>query len=313
MARSIRVEAVDDRLDLAGPGRRQHDHRIAHLDRAARNHAGKAAEVLVRPVHPLHRHAERPRAGFLLDRHRLEVLHQRRALVPGHALAAREDVVAVDRRHRDAQHVLDADLGRERAIVGLDPLADLLRVVHEVHLVDREHDLLDAEQRHHVAVAPGLREHALACVDQDDRQVGGGRAGDHVAGVLLVPRRVGDDVLAAIGGEEAVGDVDGDALLALGRQAVHEQREIDLAAARARLPRVDGERRELVLEERLALEEQAADQRGLAVVDAAARDETQQPLALLPAEVGFDFGVDHRGRHGHQKYPSTFFFSIDAD
>jgi hypothetical protein len=47
-------------------------------------------------------------------------------------------------------------------------------------------------------------------------EVGGRGAGGHVARVLLVARRVGDDELAPVGGEVAVGDVDGDALLALG-------------------------------------------------------------------------------------------------
>jgi hypothetical protein len=36
-----------------------------------------------------------------------------------------------------------------------------------------------------------------------------------------VARRVSDDEFAAIGGEEAIGDVDGDALLALGGEAVY--------------------------------------------------------------------------------------------
>jgi hypothetical protein len=78
-----------------------------------------------------------------------------------------------------------------------------------------------------VGVAPGLGQHALARVDQDDRQVGGRGGGDHVARVLLVARRVGDDVLAAAGAEVAIGDVDGDALLALGLQAVGQQRQVD--------------------------------------------------------------------------------------
>jgi hypothetical protein len=39
---------------------------------------------------------------------------------------------------------------------------------------------------------------------------------------------VGDDELALLGGEEAVGDVDRDALLALGRQARRQQREVDV-------------------------------------------------------------------------------------
>jgi hypothetical protein len=41
---------------------------------------------------------------------------------------------------------------------------------------------------------------------------------------------VGDDERAARRGEEPVGDIDGDALLALGLEAVDQQREIDLVA-----------------------------------------------------------------------------------
>ena len=46
-------------------------------------------------------------------------------------------------------------------------------------------------------------------------------------------RRVGDDECALGRGEEAVGDVDRDALLALGLEAIEQQREIDLVAGRA--------------------------------------------------------------------------------
>src|SRR3546814_19954930 len=60
------------------------------------------------------------------------------------------------------------------------------------------------------AVPPRLGQHPLARVDQDDGEVGGGRARHHVARILLVPRRVGDDELALFGREQAVGDVDGD-------------------------------------------------------------------------------------------------------
>ena len=88
-------------------------------------------------------------------------------------------------------------------------------------------------QRDEIAVASRLRQHALAGIDQDDGDVRGRRAGDHVAGVLLVARRVGDDELALVGREEAIRDVDRDALLALGRQAVDQQREIEFAALRA--------------------------------------------------------------------------------
>jgi hypothetical protein len=48
-----------------------------------------------------------------------------------------------------------------------------------------------------------------------------------------VARGVGDDELALGGGEVAVGDIDGDALLTLGLQAVDQQRQVDVVAGGA--------------------------------------------------------------------------------
>jgi len=93
-----------------------------------------------------------------------------------------------------------------------------------------------------------------------------------------------------------VRDVDRDALLALGGEPVEQQGEVELALDRAVAPRVGLERRELVIEDQPGLEQQPPDQRRLAVVDGAAGDEAQQALLADRA----------------QKYPSCFFFSIEA-
>jgi hypothetical protein len=85
------------------------------------------------------------------------------------------------------------------------------------------------------------------------------------------PGGVGNDELARLGGEVAVGHVDGDALLALGLQAVGEQRQVDRVAGRAALQHV-----ELVGEDGLAVEQQAADQGGLAVVDRAGGEKSER-------------------------------------
>ena len=161
-------------------------------------------------------------------------------------------------------------------------------------------------------MAARLGEHAFAGIDQDDGEVGGGSAGDHIARVLLVPRRVGHDELATVGGEETVGDIDGDALLALGGQAVEQQRVVEFAATRADLARVALQGRQLVLEQHLRFVQQPADQRALAIVDAAAGDEAQQTLVLVGLEISLDILGDQVRLVGHQKYPSCFFFSIDA-
>jgi hypothetical protein len=76
-----------------------------------------------------------------------------------------------------------------------------------------------------------LLQHALAHVDQQDEHVGRRGPRHGVARVLHVPGAVGEDEGAVRGGEVAVGDVDRDALLALGAQAVGQQGQVDVAEA----------------------------------------------------------------------------------
>ena len=130
------------------------------------------------------------------------------------------------------------------------------------------------QQRADEGVTPGLREHPLARVDQHDRQVGGRGAGDHVARVLLVAGRVGDDEAALRGREVAVGDVDRDALLALRAQAVGQQRQVEEVVAHPLAGLLDV--LQLVGEHLLGVVQQPPDQRALAVVDRAGGGEAQQ-------------------------------------
>ncbi len=154
-------------------------------------------------------------------------------------------------------------------------------IIHQVDLVHRQHDVADAQQRRDIGVAAGLGQHALARIDQDDGEIGVGGAGRHVAGILFMARRVGDDEFALVGGEEAIGDIDGDALLALGLQPVHQQREIDVLAGGAEFPEVLLQRGQVVLEQQLGVVEQPPDQGGLAVIDAAAGEKAQQRFFFL--------------------------------
>ena len=74
--------------------------------------------------------------------------------------------------------------------------------------------------------------------------------------------------------EVAVGDVDRDALLALGPEPVGEQREVHVLVTPGHARTLDG--LELVLEDLFRVVEQAADQRGLAVVDRTPGRKAQQ-------------------------------------
>ena len=90
---------------------------------------------------------------------------------------------------------------REGRVVGHDAGEDRAVVTDQIHLVDGDDHVPDAEEAGDEAVAPRLREDAGAGVDEDDRQVCRGGARRHVAGVLLVAGRVGDGELALLGGE----------------------------------------------------------------------------------------------------------------
>ena len=185
-----------------------------------------------------------------------------------------DDVVALERRHRDHVQIGEA----ERLEVAGDLVVALLRPVDEIHLVHGDRDVRHAQDRGDVRVAARLLDDAVARVDEDDREVGGRCARDHVARVLHVARRVGELEAAARRDERAVGDVDRDPLLALGAQAVGEEREVDVRVAAPLRRLLDV--LHLVDEDLLRVVEQPADQRRLAVVDRAARDEAQQ-LRLL--------------------------------
>ena len=268
------VDALDPRGHAAG----QHDHLVARLEYAAGHQTAVAAVVVVlvglRADDVLDREADvdQVTVGGHVDV--LEVVQERRAFVPRHVLGAMHHVVALKRRDGDDLEVGDVQLGRELRELLVDLLVDLLGEVDEVHLVDAEHQVGDSQQREDDRVPAGLLGETLARVDEDQAEVGGGGTGDHVAGVLNVARGVGDDELAVGGGEVAVGHVDGDALLALGAQAVGQQGQIGVVVTPGHAGCLDG--LELVGEDRLRVEQQSTDQGRLSVVDRAGCGEPEK-------------------------------------
>ena len=120
---------------------------------------------------------------------------------------------------------------------------------------------------------PGLLNHALAGIHQHDGQVGVARAGYHVAGVLHVARGIGDDELAARRGEIFMRHVDGDALFTLRLQAIRKQRQVHVATCNGTAL---FQRRQHIERNGVAVIKQAANQRALAVVDAAAGNKSEK-------------------------------------
>src|SRR5690606_4171411 len=167
----------------------------------------------------------------------------------------------------------------------------------------------DARERRDNAMALRLREDALARADEYDGALRVGGARRHVARVLLVTGRDSNYEGAARRRKIAVGNVNRDALFALGLEPVDEQGEVDVPARRAVAARIPLQRLELILENGTRLVEQPPDQRRLAVVDRAACEEAQK--AALRSGRGRR-GTGERGDGLHQKYPSRFLRSMDT-
>jgi len=91
-----------------------------------------------------------------------------------------------------------------------------------------------------------------------------------------VARAVGDDEVPACRVEVSVGHVNRDALLALGCQAIGQQREIQLGRRLRMLPRaVARQGGHLIVREHARIVEQSPQQAALAIIHAAAGDEAQ--------------------------------------
>ena len=232
---------------------------------------------------PLHRESQRQcRVGRRVGQC-FKHLQQRGAFVAAPARVGVHHVPALEGRHRHSgAHVNACGLGKTGQSA-LDVLPGQHRVLHRVELVHSEHQRVYAQQMGQQAVAAGLRQQGevgvlpveLGGIDQHHGGIGAAGGGDHVARVLLVARRVANDELARFGGEVAVGHVDGDALLALGGQAIGQQGQVGLAAAL--------HAGQVVLQHGLAVHQQAANQRALAVVHAAAGDELQRGNRVICA------------------------------
>jgi len=135
-------------------------------------------------------------------------------------------------------------------------------------------------------------------------RIGGRGAGDHVAGVLLVPWRVGDDKGAPRRREETVSNIDRDACW---RSSSSPSSRSEKSMSPPVVPKRRDSRSSASswsARTSSALKSRRPIRVDFAVVDRTAGQEAQQP------PVG-------RHRHpdsviGHQKYPSRFFRSIEA-
>src|SRR5581483_2807602 len=128
----------------------------------------------VRPDHVLHGEPHVDQVPVGRDVYVLQVVQQRRAVVPGHRGGPLHHVVAVQRRDRHERQVPDVQAGGEGRELGGYPLEHGLRVVDQVHLVHGQHHVRHPQQRGQERVPPGLLGEPVPCVHQHHGQIRGG-------------------------------------------------------------------------------------------------------------------------------------------
>ena len=207
---------------------------LSDLHAAGSHGPGETAEVEVGPVNKLDRETQRLIFHHATDFNGFQHFQQRRAAVPRHADALGRDVVPFKGRKRNKANInVTRQLPGKGEVLFANAIKRLFAKIHQIHFIHRHHQVFNSQQRRDKAMTASLIEHAFARIHQQNRQIAGGSAGGHIAGVLLVPRGVGDNKFAFLGREIAIGDIDGDALLAFSLQAIHQQRQIQFFTLRA--------------------------------------------------------------------------------
>ena len=242
----------------------------------------------------------------IIDFDGFEVVDQGWPVVPGHARRAAGDVVAKAGRDRDRLQRCKAEIGGELAI----RLGD--GVERSARSKPTRSSLLTASTTWRMPSSEQISEWRRVCTTTPLRASTSSSARSAVEAPVAMLRvycswpGVSATMKAALLGlEQAVGDVDGDALLAFVLEAVEEQRQVDIVAGGAELLRLALQRLELVGEDRLAVVEQAADQGRFAVIDRAAGEEPQQascrrgrgagPAIVQASEITLALLALHRG------------------
>ena len=273
---------------------------ITNSHRAGGNRACEAAEILTVAKHHLHGKAEDGARFVDPARHFLEMLDERRARIPVHVRGGRRNVVAENGRERDRGRIPEIELPAQRTEIVFDFAEHVFRPADEIHLVDGENDVFDADEVEDRRMTLGLLLDARSRIDEYDRNIGVRCPRRHVARVLLMAWRVDDDEAARIGIEILPGDVDGDALLAFGHETVEQHREVGKIGAGGLASRA-ADILALIFIKIGGIPEQAPDQRRLAVVNGTAGQKMRDAAKLanevrhvlrtrrrLQARIGFE-------------------------
>ena len=164
----------------------------------------------------------------------------------------------------------DADILQKRSVFFFDLAEAILAIAREIHFVHGHNNLPKIEQTEQLSVPAALLAHAFIRRDHYDRRIGIRCAGDHVLQEFLMAGRVDDDVVPPGAPKLNLRRIDRDVLLLLLGERIKHKGVFERFSARcARFAKAF----DFALGQRIRVRQNPTDQRGLAVIDVADKDD----------------------------------------
>src|SRR5262245_19563712 len=152
--------------------------------------------VRTRATDPLYGKTKISEIQIMIDVDVLKQLHECRPVIPRQVFTAIHYHVALERRDRNMDNIAKMKAGSKPIEFFADIGEYIARIAHQVHFVHPHYQMRNTHHACDIGVAPRLRDHSVACVDENHGQIRSGSSGHHVARVLLVAWGIRDDELA---------------------------------------------------------------------------------------------------------------------
>ena len=219
--------ALDGSLFVA----RERGDGIAHANGACFNLSLESAEGSIWAANALHRQIESFFLLRIIDVDGFKVVKECLAGIPGDVFGLRCHVIAFGGRKRNHVNAVERKFAGQLVNLLQDFFEAFLAVAHKIHLVDGKDEIANAHELADAGVTARLHQNALRSVHENHGEVGKRCAHRHITGVFFMPRGVGHDKAAAIRGEIAIRDVDGNALFAFSHETIKQKGIVNFSTA----------------------------------------------------------------------------------
>ena len=217
----------------------------------------------------------------IIDLYCFEEVQQRDSFIPRRTFGLVYYVISVQCRKRNTVHIRNTQWFYKLLVFRYDFIEPFFRKVHQVHLIDSQHHMFNAQQRYQKSMATCLSDDTGAGIYQNNCQIGRRATGNHITCILFVSRSIRNDKFTAIGREVTVSHVNRDSLFTLRFQAIEQQSIVYMFACIPYALTVTFQCIQLIFVQFLTVEQQTSDQSRFSVIYRTGGQQSQQVLLFI--------------------------------